>query len=158
VQTIQAGLPLVPDPFAKVATACGVSQATVIAMIEEMLQHGVIKRFGVVVRHHELGWRANAMCVWDVPDSIADELGSYLAGEAAVTLCYRRRRGARERAAGWPYNLFCMIHGQQRETVQQQHAELCQRLKLNQFPSAVLFSTQRYKQCGARYGHPLGHD
>ena len=36
-----------------------------------LIAHGglrLLKRFGVVVRHHELGYRANAMVVWDVPD------------------------------------------------------------------------------------------
>jgi DNA-binding Lrp family transcriptional regulator len=31
-------------------------------------EEGIIKRFGVVVRHHELGYTANAMLVHDIPD------------------------------------------------------------------------------------------
>lgn len=151
VAALQGGLPLVPRPFAVVAEAAGLNEATALAMIEELLAGGFIKRFGVVVRHHELGYRANAMCVWDVPDELADELGAMLAGEAAVTLCYRRRRGAGERAAGWPYNLFCMIHGRERGEVERLHADLARRLGLAAFPGDVLFSTHRYKQCGARY-------
>ena len=151
IAALQGGLPLVPRPFAAVAAAAGLNEATALAMIEELLASGIIKRFGVVVRHHELGWHANAMCVWDVPDERADELGAELAAEPAVTLCYRRRRGTAERAVGWPYNLFCMIHGRERQEVERLHGDLSRRLGLAAFPCDVLFSTQRYKQCGARY-------
>ncbi len=151
VAALQGGLPLVPRPFALIAETAGLNEVCTLAMIEDLVASGLIKRFGVVVRHHELGYRANAMCVWDVPDAVADELGGLLAGEAAVTLCYRRRRGALERAAGWPYNLFCMIHGRQRQEVEGLHADLSRRLGLTAFAGDVLFSTRRYKQCGARY-------
>lgn len=45
-----------------------------IELIERWLAEGLIRRLGVVVRHHELGLDANAMCVWDVPDERVSEL------------------------------------------------------------------------------------
>ena len=41
------------------------------------------------------------MAVWDVPDAEVAGIGAALAGEPAVTLCYRRERALPE----WPYNL-----------------------------------------------------
>lgn len=151
VAAMQSGIPLVPRPFAALARAAGLNEDLVLAMIADMLQVGLIKRFGVVVRHHELGWQANAMCVWDVPEDRVDALGELLARESAVTLCYRRRCGPAERAAGWPYNLFCMIHGRQRAEAERQHALLNACLGLAAYPGQCLFSSHRYKQCGARY-------
>jgi hypothetical protein len=55
----------------------------------------------------------------------------------------------------WPYNLFCMIHGQGREAVEARRATLAAQVGLAAFPAAVLFSTDCYKQCGARYQAPL---
>ena len=43
-------------------------------------------RFGLVVRHHELGYRANAMVVWDVPDAEVRAAGSRLAALDFVVL------------------------------------------------------------------------
>jgi DNA-binding Lrp family transcriptional regulator len=40
-----------------------------IATLKRWRGEGLIKRFGVVVRHHELGYTANAMVVWDLPDA-----------------------------------------------------------------------------------------
>lgn len=147
VAALQGGLALEPRPFARLAAAVGLDETAVIACIEGWLADGLIRRFGVVVRHHELGLEANAMCVWDVPDAEVSALGRRLAREAAVTLCYRRSRVLPD----WPYNLFCMIHGSAREEVLAARAELAARLGLDRHPHAVLFSCRRFKQTGARY-------
>ena len=43
--------------------------------LKTMINGGTIKRLGIVVRHHELGYRANAMVVWDVADDQIDQVG-----------------------------------------------------------------------------------
>lgn len=144
---LEEGLPLEPRPYARLAETAGLSEAWLLARLEEWLASGVLKRFGVVVRHHELGYRANAMCVWNVPEAQIDALGRQLAAEPGVTLCYRRRR----QLPDWPYNLYCMIHGQAREAVHQQRNALAARLGLDAYPQQMLFSGRRFKQCGARY-------
>jgi DNA-binding Lrp family transcriptional regulator len=147
IAALQGGLVLESRPFARLAATVGLDETAVIACIEGWLTDGLIRRFGVVVRHHELGLEANAMCVWDVPDEQVSALGRQLAREAAVTLCYRRRRVQ----PGWPYNLFCMIHGSARAEVLAAREELAVRLGLDRHPHAVLFSCKRFKQTGARY-------
>jgi DNA-binding Lrp family transcriptional regulator len=126
----------------------GLREAQVLDRIGEWLADGVIRRFGVIVRHHELGFAANAMAVWDVPDERVSDYGAALAGEAGVTLCYRRLRAEPH----WPYNLFCMVHGRDRTAVQAQIADIARTTGLSVFPHALLFSTRRFKQRGARYG------
>ena len=92
VSVLQEGLPLFIRPFALIAERIGASESEVLGRIGRWLEEGAIKRFGVVVRHHELGFRANAMVVHDIPDERVSELGRALAEEPAVTLCYRRPR------------------------------------------------------------------
>lgn len=144
---VQAGLALESRPFEALGRAIGVSEAMVIEMLEGWLREGIVKRFGVVVRHHELGFRANAMCVWDVPDERVHELGCRLALESAVTLCYRRSRAL----PAWPYSLYCMIHGKSRAEVEGLRDAIASRLNLDCWPHEMLFSTRRFKQRGARY-------
>lgn len=148
VTILADGLPLVPRPYDAIGAAIGMTGAQVIARIQAMIAAGVIRRFGVVVRHHELGFCANAMVVWDVPDARVAELGRLLAACPEVTLCYQRPR----RLPDWPYNLFCMIHGRSRPAVEAAVAELRGRLGLEAILHTVLFSTRRFKQTGARYG------
>lgn len=144
---LEEGLDLVPRPYARVGMRCGLTEDEVLGTLARWLREGIVKRFGVVVRHLELGFRANAMCVWDVPDQRARELGIALAAEHGVSLCYRRARAGED----WPYNLYCMIHGRRRNEVAASLASINRRLRLARYPSAILFSLQRYKQTGARY-------
>jgi len=99
------------------------------------------------VRHRPLGYTANAMVVFDVPDHAVAGIAPRLAACDWVTLCYRRPR----RPPHWPYNLFCMIHGRDRATVQAQIERLVAGCGLDRVPRAVLFSTRCFKQEGARY-------
>lgn len=144
---IEDGLPLTPQPYAAVARRLGWGEADVLARLCRLRAEGVISRFGLVVRHHELGYRANAMAVWDVPDAQVDDVGRRLAAYDFVTLCYRRPR----RLPQWPYNLFCMVHGRDRATVREQIARLNAEQRLAAHPHDVLFSRRRFKQRGARY-------
>ena len=144
--SIEDGLAIVPRPYLEVARRLGRSEAEVIADLTRLVGDGVIKRFGLVVRHHELGFRANAMVVWDVPDTEVDALGATFAAEPFVTLSYRRPR----RLPDWPYNLFCMIHGRERAGVLEQAATLERLAEGRHRAKAVLFSRRRFKQRGAR--------
>jgi DNA-binding Lrp family transcriptional regulator len=135
VSVLQEGLPLFMRPFSLIAERIGASESDVLGRIGRWLEEGAIKRFGVVVRHHELGFRANAMVVHDIADDQVSELGRLLAEEPAVTLCYRRPRVLPD----WPYNLFCMIHGRERGEVEDIIAELRQRHGLLDAPMKCFF-------------------
>ncbi|MBI5781214.1 MAG: Lrp/AsnC family transcriptional regulator [Rhodocyclales bacterium] len=147
VRELSAGLPLVPRPYAAVGERVGCSEVEVIAQLERWIGAGVVRRIGAVVRHRRLGYRANAMCVWDVPDDAVRQAGERLAREPAVSLCYERFRALPH----WPYNLYAMIHGRDRETVSRERHRLGVELGLDRWPHRVLFSTKEYKQTGADY-------
>ncbi|HET9045003.1 MAG TPA: Lrp/AsnC family transcriptional regulator [Burkholderiales bacterium] len=147
VAALEDGLALEPRPYAALGARGGMGEQAVIDRLAHWQAEGLIRRFGVVVRHHELGWRANAMAVWDVPDGRVRRFGRMLAAAEGVTLAYRR---ARARPA-WPYNLFCMIHGTERGAVAARIAALNRALGLDAFPHAVLFSRTRFKQTGPRF-------
>jgi DNA-binding Lrp family transcriptional regulator len=150
VAAIQGGLPLVSRPFAAIAAKIDMSEKEVIEHLANWQADGTIRRMGVIVRHHELGYRANAMVVWNIPDERVQEVGKFLGEQSVVTLCYQRPR----RLPDWPYNLFCMIHGQDREVVSA-HVEvlaglLSEQCGLPDVEHEVLFSLRRFKQRGAR--------
>lgn len=159
VAALEDGLPPEPRPYAEVARRAGASEAMLTVRLSEWLNRGVVSRFGLVVRHRPLGYAANAMCVWDVPDDRADALGAALALEDAVTLAYRRRR-----ADGWRYNLYAMIHGRDRDTVLARRDAVAASSGLDGCAHEVLFSLAAFKQRGARYAArpgwtpDFGHD
>lgn len=144
---LEDGLPLVHRPYAAIAEALGRCECEVIEDLRRLVEGGVVSRFGYVVRHRKLGFRANAMAVWDLPDESVDRVAAGFAARPFVTLCYRRPR----RLPRWPYNLFCMIHGRERAKVERQIAELNADAGTGDLPQAVLFSRRCFKQRGARF-------
>jgi len=150
IDAIQDGLPLTARPYREIAGRIGCSETEVIEQLRAMLDSGIIKRLGVVVRHHELGYRANAMVVWDVPDNRVDRVGLELGDQDCVTLCYQRPR----RLPDWPYNLFCMVHGHDRGEVLACIERIAGTVGIRDIPHEVLFSGRRFRQRGARYRMP----
>jgi len=143
---IEDGIALVERPFAVTGEQLGWSEGRVIERLRRLSLAHVIRRFGVVVRHHSIGLRANAMAVWDVPDDRVDQLGATLAAEPGVTLCYRRRR-----APDWQFNLYCMVHGVHREQTRQTVARLDALVGRAATRHGVLFSKRCFRQTGARF-------
>lgn len=147
ITLIQTGLPLSVTPYADMGKQLGISEDEVMKRLQRLIDENVIKRFGVVVRHHELGYRANAMTVWNIPDELVAEMGPCMGQFDFVTLCYQRPR----RLPQWPYNLFTMIHGQDRDDVLANIQFLIESCGLGDIEHEVLFSSRRFKQRGAIY-------
>jgi DNA-binding Lrp family transcriptional regulator len=148
VPAVARGLPLVPRPYEEVARQVGSGEPEVISLLQKMLSDGRIRRIGAVIRHRRLGYQANAMAVWDVPDSLVSEIGGRLASDDAVTLCYRRARAMPD----WPYNLYCMLHGRERARVLYDVKRISAAHGLAAFPRSVLFSRRCFAQRAAKYG------
>ncbi len=144
---LQNGLPLEPKPYAALGRSVGMTEAEVLDRLAALQAQGTIQRMGVIVKHRALGYRANAMVVWDIPDSQVAETGRAFSTYPFVTLCYRRPR----RLPEWPYNLFCMIHGRSRQVVEEQIGRLRSECGLEAIPHAVLFSRRAFKQRGQRF-------
>jgi siroheme decarboxylase len=146
VKALQQGLPLVARTYDEVARALGRSPAEVRERILAMLADGRIRRIGAVPNHYALGWRANAMSVFDVDDARVDALGARVGALPDVTHCYRRPR----RLPHWPYNLFAMVHGGDRDEVVTKVAAIARILGDAARAHDVLFSTRILKKTGVR--------
>ncbi|MBK7842354.1 MAG: hypothetical protein IPJ71_01465 [Bdellovibrionales bacterium] len=153
LQRLESGIPIDPEPFKTIAADCNATVSEVLAVIQDLESQNSIRRFGVVVNHKAIGFESNAMCVWDVPDTKVSEIGKKMKSYEFVTLCYRRKRSL----PAWPYNLYCMIHGQDQDMVLSQYRIIKNELRLGDIASKILFSTKTFKQRGAKY-MPLTKD
>jgi len=153
---IEKGLPTQAEPFAEIAERLDVTSTQIIEQISQWQNSGLIRRFGLVVKHRKLGYNANAMVVWNIPNDYVDAIAGQLSKFDEVSLCYRRPR----RNPDWHYNLFCMIHGTDRNFVLAQIAKITRQIldenshiwqSANNLKQDILFSTKAYKQHGARY-------
>jgi len=145
MQALMRGLPLIERPFARIGASLGVNMDTVIARIRTLVAARIIARLGVIVRHRALGWRANAMVVWDVPHAAIDRAGPALAASPGVTLCYERSIVP----GVWPYRLYCMIHARSRAEALTWLEQAAALPELRGVPHLALFSTRCFKQTGA---------
>jgi DNA-binding Lrp family transcriptional regulator len=146
VQATQAGLPLLTAPYSEIANCCNCDTESVLQRMRHMLERGVIRRIGAVPNHYRLGLRANGMSVWDVDDERLLELGSRVGRLDFVSHCYERPR----RPPIWPYNLFAMVHGHDRDEVMEKVAQVAGLLSNDSRHHDVLFSTRILKKTGLR--------
>lgn len=153
IAELQHGLAITSRPYAVIASRTDIDEAEVLSIVQHLRQVMVIKRFGIIVRHHELGYRANAMAVWDVPNKLVADIGRRMGTFRFVTLCYRRTR----HLPAWSYNLYCMIHGREQQQVLNNIQQLIKSCELKEYPHEILFSGRRFKQRGAVY-QPVGKD
>jgi DNA-binding Lrp family transcriptional regulator len=142
----QAGLPLVSEPYRAIADELGLDPAEVIARMERMLASGKIRRIGAVPNHYALGYKANGMSVWNVPDDMVDMLGERVGKLDFVSHCYRRPRHLPD----WPYNLFAMLHGHDRDEVMRQVEVVAALQGEANLGHDVLFSKRILKKTGLR--------
>jgi len=148
VLATQAGLPLHAQPWRWLASELGVEAQEIMARIQAMLDDGRIRRIGVLPNHFRLGYVANGMSVWDIPDEIIDEVGEQVGRLDSVSHCYRRPRHLPD----WPYNLFAMVHGRDRQEVMDEVNAIAERLDGRARDHDVLFSTRILKKTGLRIG------
>lgn len=146
IAATQAGLPLVAEPYAEVAGWLGLGETEVIARMARMQASGIIRRIAVAPNHYALGMLANGMSVWDIDDAQAETLGARVGALDFVTHCYLRPRAR----PLWPYNLFAMLHGPDRPTVEAHRAEVAAILGDACRAGDILYSTRILKKTGLR--------
>lgn len=145
MQELSSGLPLVPRPFREITAQCGRSEDDIILTAQRLQEEGFVSRFGVIVRHRALGWRANAMVVWKLSPEKAAEIGPELARVPGITLCYQRRAVPDV----WPFTLYCMIHARSREEAMAVLHDAQKLPGLTGVQHDILFSIRCFRQTGA---------
>ena len=138
------GLSLTPEPFNEIAAQLGITPQEVIARIVKMRENGVIRRFGASIKPNDVGFLANALVAWKVPENRVQEVGSYLSKFSEVTHCYERKTVA----GRWEYNLYTVMHAQKREAIEQLVKNLSEATAVNDYQ--ILYSTRDLKKAFIR--------
>jgi DNA-binding Lrp family transcriptional regulator len=146
IKATQEGLPLCSRPYHAVAESLGLDPDEVMARMRRMLATGVIRRIGVVPNHYRLGFGANGMSVWDIPDHAVSKAGAAIGELAYVSHCYARPL----HPPVWPYNLFAMVHGRNRDEVSEKIDAIAGLLGDRVRGWDVLYSTRILKKAGLR--------
>ena len=121
------------------------SEEELLDRARELASTGIMRRFGAVLRHRRVGYTANGMACWIVPDARIEEVGRRAAQFSQVSHCYQRPAYPPR----WPYSLFTMVHGQAKMEVESVIAEIARETGLDRYK--VLFSTREFKKERVRY-------
>ena len=144
VRELQKDLEIIDRPFLKSAEALGITEEQLFEKSRYYESIGVIRRFAAILRHRDVGFVANGMIVWKVPEEKIDEVGAKLGAFPQVSHCYQRPS-----YPDWPYNVFSMIHckshdeaGDVAKTIQDQ---------INVAEYTILFSEREFKKTRVQY-------
>ncbi|MEO5337467.1 MAG: AsnC family transcriptional regulator [Magnetospirillum sp. WYHS-4] len=148
IRATQEGLPLEARPYHRIAADLGLEPAEVMRRLGRMLEDGVIRRIGVVPNHYALGYKANGMTCWDIPDDRIRDAGANVGALDFVSHCYWRPR----HLPYWPYNLFAMVHGRDKASVEAQVEIIARLLGPDDRGHQILYSTRILKKTGMRIG------
>ena len=145
VRALQKDLALVPRPFVEATQWLGVSEEGLLDRAREMQSAGIMRRFGAVLRHRQVGYSTNGMACWVVPESQIEEMGCRAAEFTQVSHCYQRPAYPPR----WPYTLFTMIHGKTTDEVQSTVNHISKEARVQRYE--VLYSTREFKKERVRY-------
>jgi len=146
IKATQEGLPLVLNPYDIVAEDVGTTGDDVRLRLKRMLDDGIIRRIGAVPNHYALGYSANGMSTWNVPDDKVAEIGVKIGALDFVSHCYERPR----HKDIWDYNLFAMVHGKTKETCFERVQIIADLLGDDDQGHEILFSSKILKKTGLR--------
>jgi DNA-binding Lrp family transcriptional regulator len=105
------------------------------------MQQGLIRRFGAVLDHYKIGFRANALVAWQVQTGNIEHAAKAMAALANISHCYLRKPQPL-----WPYNLYTMIHAADRRSCRAILKLILQQLGNTIVSTRVLFTVRELKK------------
>jgi DNA-binding Lrp family transcriptional regulator len=126
------------------AEEVGITEIELLQKVEAYLEAGVLRRMGTILRHHQAGFTANAICAWIVPQEKMEEVGRVFASFPQASHVYQRLT-----YPDWPYNLFTMLHGRTDEELEMTAREMSARTGITDY--ALLHSAREFKKTSMNY-------
>ena len=147
IRELQEDLPLVPEPYAPMATRIRIPEREFFQVTAHLKAQGYMRRMAAVLHHRAAGFRANAMAVWAVPPERSEDVGRLMGSFKGVTHCYLRPT-----YPDWPYSIFTMVHGREAADCQAIIDAISRAAGVMEY--ALLYSTKEYKKTRLRYFTP----
>jgi siroheme decarboxylase len=133
-----------PEPYKKIAEDLDISEKETLSRIRKMLDEGVIRRIGAMIRHIEAGIGFNGMVVWKVPPERTEEVGNLLGSFPEVTHCYERPPFSAKGGT-----VFTMVHAVSEEQCLDTIRKMARKSGIDEYE--VLFSERELKKVSMTY-------
>jgi siroheme decarboxylase len=144
IATVQGDMPVVARPYEHIATQLAISEENLLAILNHLVERGIIRRFGATLRHQKSGFQSNAMVAWRVDEARIEAVGKIMASFRAVSHCYRR-----DPTPKWPYNLYTMVHGKDEDGCRNTARKMAEKAEVQEYE--LLFSRRELKKTSMQY-------
>ncbi|MCK5557044.1 MAG: Lrp/AsnC family transcriptional regulator [Candidatus Hydrogenedentes bacterium] len=144
INRLSGDLPSDKTPFATLAREIGLDETVLLEKIGNYAKTNVLRRFAAILAHQNVGFVANAMVVWRVPEESVVETGQTMARFGEVSHCYERLSYPQ-----WRYNIYTMIHGRDREQCLKVVERISAVTGIHDYK--VLFTVREFKKTSMRY-------
>ena len=144
IRALQGNFPIVSQPYKQIAEEIGIDEETLLRRLNSMKETGVLRKMGAVLRHLDVGYRANALGVWVVAPEHMDEVAEKMCDHPEVTHCYDRNT-----TPDWPYNFYTMLHGQTEKDCIELARQLSEETGIKDYQ--LQFTEKEWKKTSMKY-------
>ena len=144
IRELQKDMEIIDEPFVKAANNLGITENELFETMKHYEDIGVMRRFAAILRHRQIGFTANGMIVWKVPEDRITEVGEKLGAFPQVSHCYERPT-----YPDWPYNVFSMIHCKTHDEAHDVAKTIQDQIKVPEYQ--ILFSSREFKKIRVEY-------
>lgn len=144
ISLLSQDIPLIRRPFKNLAQRAGIEEKILISRLKAYKKNGLMRKFSAALNHRKIGFKHNAMVVWNIPQKLIHKAGSLMAAFSQISHCYQRAK-----APGWNYNLYSMIHGRSKKECLDVVKDIARKTGCKDYK--VLFSSQEYKKTAAKF-------
>ncbi len=144
IRELQKDMEIIDEPFVKAANNLGITENELFETMKHYEDIGVMRRFAAILRHRQIGFTANGMIVWKVPEDRISEVGEKLGAFPQVSHCYERPT-----YSDWPYNVFSMIHCKTHDEAHEMAKTIQEQIQVPDYD--ILFSCREFKKVRVEY-------
>lgn len=146
IKALQGNIPLTPKPFETIAKQVGLTETEVLAKIAQWKEMGIVRRIGAIVTHQKLGKTANALSVWDLPESCIGDFKQIVQDVSEISHSYIRKR---DPGRNWNYNAYAMIHADTQKRCGEIAFDISEKISVKNY--LLLRSSTEYKKKSPEY-------
>jgi DNA-binding Lrp family transcriptional regulator len=144
IRELQKDMEIIDEPFVQAANNLGITEDELFAKMKHYESMGVLRRFAAILRHRQVGFTANGMIVWKVPEGRITSVGETLGSFPQVSHCYERPT-----YDDWPYNVFSMIHCKTHDEAHDVAKTIQNQINVDEYK--ILFSSREFKKTRVEY-------
>ncbi|MDL2281041.1 AsnC family transcriptional regulator [Selenomonadales bacterium OttesenSCG-928-I06] len=144
ISFLNESFPVESRPYKKIADELNITEEEVLSRVKGYKDTGKLRKMGAVLRHRNVGFKTNVLCVWKVSEDKFKEVADIMLTESAITHCY-----SRVSYPEWPYNFYTMIHAADKTECENIVKRLSEKTKLEDYK--MLYSIFEWKKESMKY-------